>query len=196
MKIFQNQVNTIKNTIDKLISKAEASEGEITGSVQDIPPTSPIDEIVVHPPESEEIGLSYVEEQAEALSALPPKPPSLLKKAPTGSPLSKEPSFEESITESEPAPEIEDVDISIQEPKEPEVPVVEEENLDTDELKAELEGLESKINSVNNLLGFIEKKHESGKLDKKSYEKQRKKLEKDLNNSNKKIDEIKKLLGE
>jgi hypothetical protein len=65
-----------------------------------------------------------------------------------------------------------------------------------EELEAELEGLESKLNSVFNLLSFIEKKHESGKIDDKSYEKQTQKLERDLSGTKKRIEEIRNSLEE
>ncbi len=66
---------------------------------------------------------------------------------------------------------------------------------DRDKLVAELEGLENKLNSVFNLINFIEKKHDSGKLDSKSYKKQTKKLERDLEQTQKRIEEIKSQLG-
>ena len=61
-------------------------------------------------------------------------------------------------------------------------------------LKAELEELESKLNSVFNLINFIEKKHDAGKLDDKSYQKQTKKLNFDLGQTKKRIEEIKNIL--
>ncbi|MFW9899346.1 MAG: hypothetical protein ACFFDO_08835 [Candidatus Thorarchaeota archaeon] len=57
-----------------------------------------------------------------------------------------------------------------------------------------MEGLESKLNSVFNLINFIEKKHESGKLDDKSYEKQTRKLQNDLGQTKKRITEIRNIL--
>ncbi|MHA1526771.1 MAG: hypothetical protein ACTSQD_07055, partial [Promethearchaeota archaeon] len=63
-----------------------------------------------------------------------------------------------------------------------------------EELQAELEGLQSKLNSVHNLINFIDKKHESGKLDDKSYKKQTRKLNKDLEQTQKRIEEIKTIL--
>ena len=65
---------------------------------------------------------------------------------------------------------------------------------DEEKLEAELEGLESKLNSVFNLINFIEKKHESGKLDEKSYKKQMRKLKNDLDQTNKRITEIRNIL--
>jgi peptidoglycan hydrolase CwlO-like protein len=63
------------------------------------------------------------------------------------------------------------------------------------ELQTELEGLQSKLNSVHNLINFIDKKHDSGKLDDKSYKKQTRKLNKDLEQTQKRIEEIKDILG-
>jgi predicted DNA-binding antitoxin AbrB/MazE fold protein len=66
---------------------------------------------------------------------------------------------------------------------------------DKEELQAELEGLQSKLNSVHNLINFIDKKHESGKLDDNSYKKQTRKLNKDLEQTQKRIEEIKNIIG-
>ncbi|MHA1658886.1 MAG: hypothetical protein ACTSUT_07165, partial [Promethearchaeota archaeon] len=63
-------------------------------------------------------------------------------------------------------------------------------------LEAEMQGLEKKINSVHDLLSFIEKKHNSGKLDVDSYKKQVKALKKDLRLSEKRIEEINKIFEE
>ncbi len=68
--------------------------------------------------------------------------------------------------------------------------------VDKDELEAEKEGLESKLNSIQNLGGFIEKKHESGKMDDKSYEKQIKRAKSDIDKTNNRLKEIIKLLEE
>ncbi len=62
------------------------------------------------------------------------------------------------------------------------------------ELNAELEGLESKINSVKNLINFLKKKKGDGKIKQNDYNKQMKKLKYDLENATNKIEEIKKLL--
>ncbi len=63
-----------------------------------------------------------------------------------------------------------------------------------EELTAELEGLESKVNSVNNLITFLKKKKREGKIKQKDYNKQMKKLKYDSVNATNKIDELKKLL--
>ena len=64
-----------------------------------------------------------------------------------------------------------------------------------EELQTELESLQSKLKSVYNLINFIDKKHESGKLDDKSYKKQTRKLNKDLEQTQKRIEEIKNIIG-
>lgn len=58
------------------------------------------------------------------------------------------------------------------------------------EKSEEILSLESKIGSIHNLINFIEKKYKSGKLDEKSYKKQIRKLQKDLDQSKKRMDEI------
>ncbi|MFX1276272.1 MAG: hypothetical protein ACFFAT_14695 [Promethearchaeota archaeon] len=65
---------------------------------------------------------------------------------------------------------------------------------DTESLEAEKQSLGSKVNSVKELISFIDKKHKSGKLDDKSHDKQIKKLEKDLNKAQSRIDAINKIL--
>ncbi|MFX0076631.1 MAG: hypothetical protein ACFE96_14405 [Candidatus Hermodarchaeota archaeon] len=54
--------------------------------------------------------------------------------------------------------------------------------------------LESKLNSVRNLIDFIEKKYASKQMDKKSYEKRISQLKVDLKTTQEKIDEIDKQL--
>lgn len=214
LKIFQNQINTIKDTIDKLIDKTEASEEEIaetrqaTGSpaALEVPSELPdVDNVSVQEPtpdaqveDTDIFGISN-----GPLSELPPKPPSLLKRAPN---VADHPQVSEVSQHESPEPVMEGPP-EIELPDEPgadqhEEPIPEEpspdpvaEEVNEDELKAELEGLESKLNSVNNLINFIEKKFDSGKIDKKSYEKQKKKLERDLDKTNKRISEIKEKLN-
>ena len=59
-----------------------------------------------------------------------------------------------------------------------------------DSLKSELDGLENKLNSIRNLMTFVEKKFASGNLSKINYEKQIKKLESDSKRTRYRIDEI------
>jgi len=62
-------------------------------------------------------------------------------------------------------------------------------------LQDELISLESKLNSVFNLISFIEKKREAKKLDDKSYKNQMNKLQKDLEQTKSRIEGIKRSLG-
>ena len=59
-----------------------------------------------------------------------------------------------------------------------------------EEFDAEIESLGNKMNSIKNLTSFVEKKFSSGKLSKKNYDKQTKKLSSDLKKTQDKIDEL------
>ncbi|QEE15330.1 hypothetical protein DSAG12_01155 [Promethearchaeum syntrophicum] len=59
-----------------------------------------------------------------------------------------------------------------------------------EEVDAEIESLRNKLNSIKNLTSFVEKKFSSGKLSKKNYDKQTKKLSTDLKETQNKIDEL------
>ena len=59
-----------------------------------------------------------------------------------------------------------------------------------EEIEAELESLENKQKSIKNLSAFVEKKYSSGKLSKKNYDKQIKKLTSDLKKTQIKIDDL------
>jgi len=59
-----------------------------------------------------------------------------------------------------------------------------------EEFDAEIESLGNKMNSIRNLTSFVEKKFSSGKLSKKNYDKQIKKLSSDLKKTQSKIDEL------
>jgi len=212
LKIFQNQIITIKDTIDNLINKASASEDEIIAlkKAEVAPPTFEIPGIdtteQADGQTSFEAGDPDYKELHELkpvpLSALPPKPPGLLKKAPEAKPLSDEdfiglPPIEgapkESTEETEAASETE-VEKVKKTKKKPEPKKKKEEKIDKKELEAEKEGLESKLNSIHNLVSFIEKKHTSGKMDDKSYKKQIARAKKDIDKTIKRITEINELL--
>ncbi|MHA1320515.1 MAG: hypothetical protein ACTSQ1_11995 [Promethearchaeota archaeon] len=62
------------------------------------------------------------------------------------------------------------------------------------DLIAEKKSLEGKLNSVRNLLEFIEKKHDSGNMDGKSFKKRASQLKSDLITTQNKIEEIDKKL--
>ena len=59
-----------------------------------------------------------------------------------------------------------------------------------EEIDAEIESLGNKMNSIKNLTSFVEKKFSSGKLSKKNYDKQIKKLASDLKKTQNKIEEL------
>jgi hypothetical protein len=171
LKIFQNQISTIKTTIDKLIETSSESD-------EDIIELSP-EEISQNQINNQEIQLSseplaksakivnkkFKTDDTE-LTALPPKPESLVKeeKEDVGEPGLK------------PAPKL----ISKDKTKK--------------ELKDERKGLETKLSSVQDLLEFIDKKHSTGKIDDNEFSKRSKKLQNDVKKTKKKINVLDKLL--
>jgi len=173
LKIFQNQINTIKTTIDKLIKTASESDkdiieskqleiSEVQDKAQDIQPS--VQKIPSIPEITSEISaISNKEKREEALTALPPKPESLI---------------EEEVEETGLKP----------------VPKLKTKGKTKKELKDEKEGLESKLTSVEDLLEFIDKKHSSGTIDDEEYSKRSKKLQNDVKKTKKKINVIDKLL--
>jgi hypothetical protein len=173
LKIFQNQINTIKTTIDKLIETASESgediiesnqleSSEIHDTIQDIQPS--VQEMPSIPEITSEISaVSEKEKEEETLTALPPKPESLT---------------EEQVEETGLKP----------------VPKLKTKGKTKKELKDEKEGLESKLTSVEDLLEFIDKKHSSGTIDDEEYSKRSKKLQGDIKKTKKKINIIDKLL--
>ncbi|MBA7684948.1 hypothetical protein ES703_93361 [subsurface metagenome] len=173
LKIFQNQINTIKTTIDKLIKTASESDKDIIESkqleisdvqdkAQDIQPS--VQKMPSIPEITSEISaISNKEKKEEALTALPPKPEILI---------------EEEVEETGLKP----------------VPKLKTKDKTKKELKDEKEGLESKLTSVEDLLEFIDKKHSSGTIDDEEYSKRSKKLQNDVKKTKKKINIIDKLL--
>jgi hypothetical protein len=167
LKIFQNQINTIKTTIDKLIKVAYESDKDILEGAQPSlsslqpPPKAPVDD-----------SLETFLETPKNLTDLPPKPISLMKE--TEEPFIGLPRVEEN-----------DETVSLLKSKK---------KVKKKELKAEKEALESKLNSMKSLLDFINKKFEDGTMDQKSYDKRTLQLKTDLKNTQKKLDEINELL--
>ncbi|MFW9970486.1 MAG: hypothetical protein ACFFDF_09820 [Candidatus Odinarchaeota archaeon] len=170
LKIFQNQLNTIQNTINKLIEKTIESENEIyevenseisqnTNTSDRIKPMNSNDTQAM-----EEISAERLIEEEPPLTALPPKPESMKK---------EEPELKEIL---EPPPKLKAKGRSKK------------------ELIDEKQGLETKLTSVQDLMKFIDKKHSSGKLNNNEYEKRSKKLQSDLKKTKKRIDIINKLL--
>ncbi|UCC20554.1 MAG: hypothetical protein JSV62_04505 [Promethearchaeota archaeon] len=173
LKIFQNQINRIKTTIDKLIEKAIGSENAINeienSNISEGSNESQEDKLIqkadtVLPQGVEELKEDIINKDDTTLTALPPKPESLKKE------------------------EI-DLENSIKPP-----PKITTKSKTKKELKNEKEGLETKLSSVQDLLNFIDKKHSKGKLDDADYIKRSKKLQSDLKKTKKRIDIINKLL--
>jgi hypothetical protein len=171
LKIFQNQINTIKTTIDKLIeTSSESDEGIIEINPEEISQTQKTDldmqvseQEISKPPkiEREEISKDDTE-----LTALPPKPEGLKKE------------------------ELEELD----EPSLKPAPKLKTKTRTKKQLKDEREGLESKLSSVQDLLEFIDKKHSSGKIHDEEFSKRSKKLQNDVKKTKKKISVLDKIL--
>ncbi len=173
LKIFQNQINTVKTTIDRLVEKTIGSDDKIfelddsdiilsseASQKNNIDDTSD-NELTKVPekPKKQDIDDIFLEEDP-TLTALPPKPEILLKDEDELSPPPKPKTKSKS----------------------------------KNELKDEKEGLKTKLSSVQDLLKFVDKKHSSGKLDDDEYVKRSKKLQKDLKKTKKRMDTIDKLL--
>lgn len=130
------------------------------------------------------------------LSALPPKPPALLK----GAPVLSEEDFiglepvKKGVPEEIPE-EVGTVEEPVEEPEPEPEPAPVKKEINKEEMLAEIEGLESKLNSFFNLMSFIEKKHTSGNMKDTAYKKQSDKLKKDIDKTKKRIEEITKQLG-
>jgi len=172
LKTFQNQIDTIKTTIDKLIKTTLASEKDIL-ELSNPTKSSPIKE-KKEKNTSISNGFDDLLKPSDPLTDLPPKPESLKLKD-EGDLIG--------------LPKIDDIDELKPVPK----------KKDTKKVKkkdriAEKKALEGKLNSVRNLLEFIEKKHESGQMDEKSYEKRASQLKSDLITTQNKIEEIDKKL--
>ena len=174
LKIFQNQINTIKSTIDKLVEKAIDSDNEIIELEKSQSSQTSTSSEVIKPNDQEETkSVQKIDEhdyediflqQDTTLTALPPKPES----------LKKDESDEEKSLKPPPKPKTK--------------------SKSKKELKSEKEGLKTKLTSVQDLLKFIDKKHSSGKLNDDEYVKRSKKLQSDLKKTKKRIGIIDKLI--
>ncbi|MFX1464372.1 MAG: hypothetical protein ACFFBF_15210 [Promethearchaeota archaeon] len=179
LKIFRNQINTIKKTIDNLVEKAIVSQDEIIelrdtiktqtsypsdiehAKEQSIPESSQVIK------EKSDIGLKDIDLQEEPpLTALPPKPKIMKKKE----------DEDDSETSLKPPPKLKTKDKTKK------------------ELKSEKENLETKLTSVQDLMEFLDKKHSTGKLNDEEFVKRSKKLQNDLKKTKKRINLINKLL--
>jgi len=174
LKIFQNQINAIKSTIDILVEKAVGTDTDdfelenletiqSLDSSQNFQSTEQEEKNSTH--EADKVKKHIFEDLEDTtLTALPPKPKSLKK---------DKIDSEESL---KPPPKLKTKDKT------------------KNELKNEKTGLETKLTSVQDLLKFIDKKHTSGKLNDDEYVKRSKKLQSDLKKTKKRIDILTKLL--
>ncbi|MBY9018565.1 MAG: hypothetical protein KGD66_07020 [Candidatus Lokiarchaeota archaeon] len=174
LKIFQNQINTIKTTVDKLIKTTGASEDEIAELKENLTPPPIIEPPLIEPPPKHnppKQPVSIFDEPSDpTLTQLPPKPVEL-QSSPSDifSELTKTQKPKKTISQPKKKPK-------------------------KSELLSQKNSLESKLNTVKNLLDFVEKKHDAGELDDESYAKRLKQLKNDIKKTQTKIDDIKKLL--
>jgi len=169
LKIFQNQINTIKSTIDKLVQKAIDSDDEIFKLRNSETIQTPDSSHTIKPNEQVDTGRPQVTEEISVqeeltLTALPLKPESLKKDEIDAEQFLK------------PAPKLKTKAKTKK------------------ELKNEKKGLETKLTSVQDLMEFIDKKYSSGNLNDQEYVKRSKKLQSDLKKTKKRISIINKLL--
>lgn len=204
---YLNQIETIKNSINRIIEIISGSANEIftEQKFQVVENSAQINPNFVYEPYEDEEDMdyyTYLQTEASAkLTDLPPKPQGLKKK--------DSDSLEQGFTKPVPtAPAT--IRQPIKKSKQPTTssksktkskttkPKAEKKEdqtkKDSENLSVELNSLENKSNSVLNLIDFIEKKHKNGKIDEKTYEKQIQKLHKDLKQTTKRIEEIKSLL--
>jgi len=165
LKIFQNQIDTIKTTIDKLIRTVSSSETSITELNE--PPSNKIEKTTND-------GLDESITSNEPLTDLPKRP--------------------EILNQSEEEFFIGLPRLDVSDKLKPAPKPQTKKKVKKKDLLAEKKGLESKLNSVRNLLDFVEKKYKAGQMDNKSYEKRADQLKNDLKATKNKIDEIDKKL--
>lgn len=186
LKIFQQQIDTIKTTIDKLIQTTLASDEQNFEFKSSKAPqqyehpigTQEINQFNLKPPKTYKASpdQDFIDLQATqepTLTKLPPKPESLSTK------------YEENFI----GLPLVDENVKLKP-----LPKPKKGKRKKKDLIAEREGLEGKVNSVQNLLDFIEKKHKAGQIDKKDYEKRIDQLKKDLKKTQERIEEINNLL--
>ncbi len=184
---YLHQINTIKDNIESLIKHINTFGDAI---FEQVPEES----------EATEINQDISDEDVTPLSALPPKPQDFGKKGEKETADSTEVFIGLEPVETLERDTVEKVsdnalaEIAKSKKSKSKSEAKKPPKDEKEKLQAELESLESKLNSVHNLINFIEKKHESGKLDDKSYEKQTRKLQKDLGDTEKRIAEIKDIL--
>jgi len=168
LKIFQNQIDTIKTTIDKLIKTAISSDKNIIELKKQQGNSSKPSQKQIK--KSITNGFDDLLAPPEELSDLPPKPDSLKTK-----------DRDDLIG----LPKLDIADKLKPVPKPKSVKKTKKKDL-----SAEKKTLEGKLNSVRNLIDFIEKKYASKQMDKKSYEKRVSQLKNDLKKTQNRIEEI------
>ena len=208
LKIFSNQIITIKTTVDNLIDKVFVSEEEMLQLREAQYSQVPIDTQNYDYNGQENIDQSsdydsFEEEDVPdepLLSALPEKPEQLKKsQEQSQKEIFEEPTEEEYFVglpkvEEEKKDKPKEKTKSKTKSKDKTKAKKEPDVSDTEKLKDEKESLESKLKSVHELMTFTNKKLESGKLDEKAHEKQITKLEKDLKKTKDRIEKINDLL--
>jgi len=226
-----NQCDIMKQQIQSIINSVVASEEQLIGNQTQHPEygTSDIDnigKIASKEATSEDFGfnpppkldapankqaysgglLGLTKEEDKPLSAMPPRPPALLKKpqfgaAPASYDSSAPPAFydgnptvfEDTSFNQQPAVQSQEV---VEEPFSQQ-PIVEERgvsDVSKKELQAELDTLQSKLASIEDLRQLVESKHKKKDYNDKQYEKQMERLENDKKRANFRIEEIKNLL--
>jgi hypothetical protein len=168
LKIFQNQITTIKTTIDKLIETSSGSDEDIIElGLEESSQSQRKDQDIQLDKEplteSPKIVREEIKIDDSELTALPQKPNSLVKE-------------EEGESGLKP------------------VPKLKKKEKTKKDLKNERQGLESKLSSSQDLLEFIDKKHSSGKIDDVEFSKRSKKLQTDIKKTKKKLGVLDKLL--
>ena len=165
LKIFQNQIDTIKTTIDKLIRTVSSSDTALSG-------------LNGPPPNKQQ---NYSSDGLEELMA-------------SNEPLTDLPKRPESLDEKEDEYFIGLPRLDVSDKLKPAPKPRAKKKVKKKDLLAEKKGLESKLNSVRNLLDFVEKKYKAGQMEEKSYEKRSDQLKNDLKVTKSKIEEIDKQL--
>jgi len=179
LKLFQSQINVIKGTIDKLVDSVMITqENKFERKVSQ---NTPSNSIILEESKSEEFlkksftpGIDDLLESNGELSELPPKPQSFKKSG-------------ESISIA--LPSIDDNSELKSAPK-----LRFKKKTKKEDLIAEKNGLEDKLNSIKSLINFMDKKLKAGSIDKKSYDKRISQLKTDLKKVQSRIEEINKEL--
>ncbi|MBD3197275.1 MAG: hypothetical protein GF317_19630 [Candidatus Lokiarchaeota archaeon] len=183
LKTFLSQINTMKGTIEKLIDVTSMSEDDIIDlSSKEADVKS----------EAKQKDLEKNQEELEALFSEKAQETKDIEEVKDEEETSEE---KEEIVEKESEEEEED-DLEQEVSKDEEI----EEEFEGDiqerreELQAEVKSLESKLKSVLNLVDFVEKNYDAGKMDKGTYNKQSKKLAKEVEQIKRRIEKLTDLL--